>query len=91
MDSIASSGDSSIKIESIEANADSTVLSCIANANGASICRGEMLNLNKLTCYLDLITRKVVKDDGSSAMERAIIKSRLKIPFWSADEVNSKY
>ena len=67
--------------------ADSTVVSCIANANGASICRGEMLNLNKLTCYLDLITRKVVRDDGSSAMERAIIKSRLKIPFWSADDV----
>ena len=90
MDSIASSaGDSSsIKIEPVEATkADSTVVSCIANANGASICRGEMLNLNKLTCYLDLITRKVVRDDGSSAMERAIIKSRLKIPFWSADEV----
>merc|ERR1711953_1363411 len=88
LDSIASSGDSSsIKIETVEATkADSTVVSCIANANGASICRGEMLNLNKLTCYLDLITRKVVRDDGSSAMERAIIKSRLKIPFWSADE-----
>lgn len=89
VDSIASSaGDSSsIKIEPVEATkADSTVVSCIANANGASICRGEMLNLNKLTCYLDLITRKVVRDDGSSAMERAIIKSRLKIPFWSADE-----
>jgi len=59
---------------------------CIANPDGASMCRGDMLNLNKLTCYLDLITRKVVKDDGASAMERAIIKSRMKIPFWSADE-----
>jgi hypothetical protein len=67
--------------------ADSSTPICIANANGASLCRGEVLNLNKLTCYLDLITRKVVKDDGESAMERAIIKSRLKIPFWSADEV----
>ena len=90
VDSIAST-DSSIKIEPVEATkADSTVVSCIANANGASICRGEMLNLNKLTCYLDLITRKVVRDDGSSAMERAIIKSRLKIPFWSADDVRFK-
>ena len=61
---------------------------CIANPDGASMCRGDMLNLNKLTCYLDLITRKVVKDDGASAMERAIIKSRMKIPFWSADEVS---
>ena len=67
--------------------ADSSTPICIANSNGASLCRGEVLNLNKLTCYLDLITRKVVKDDGESAMERAIIKSRLKIPFWSADEV----
>jgi len=66
--------------------ADSSTPICIANSNGASLCRGEVLNLNKLTCYLDLITRKVVKDDGESAMERAIIKSRLKIPFWSADE-----
>ena len=69
--------------------ADSSTPICIANANGASLCRGEVLNLNKLTCFLDLITRKVVKDDGESAMERAIIKSRLKIPFWSADEVRN--
>lgn len=60
---------------------------CIANTNGASICRGDMTNLNKLTCFLDLVSRKVSNDNGSSAMERAIIKSRLKIPFWSADEV----
>merc|ERR1711953_200864 len=53
VDSIASSaGDSSsIKIEPVEATkADSTVVSCIANANGASICSGEMSNLNKLSC-----------------------------------------
>jgi len=88
------SSDSIIKVEpqqpEVESfckqTADSSTPICIANANGASLCRGEVLNLNKLTCYLDLITRKVVKDDGASAMERAIIKSRLKIPFWSADE-----
>lgn len=75
-----------IKVES-PPEVDSSTPVCIANANGASLCRGEMLNLHKMTAYLDLVTRKVVKDDGASAMERAIIKSRLKIPFWSADEV----
>lgn len=59
---------------------------CIANPDGTSLCRGDMLNLNKLTSYLDMITRKVVGDDGASAMERAIIKSRMKIPFWTSDD-----
>ncbi len=62
---------------------------CIAKSD-RSQCRGDLLNLNKLTCCLDLVSRKVVKDDdGSSAMERAIIKSRLKIPFWKADEATT--
>ncbi len=63
---------------------------CIAVARGASPaagCRGELLNLNKLNTYLDLATKRATRDSGSAAMERAIIKSRLKIPFWKADEV----
>ena len=84
-----------VKLEQTEADlkpeVDSTmtVLNpvCIANPDGTSLCRGDMLNLNKLTSYLDMITRKVVGDDGASAMERAIIKSRMKIPFWTSDDV----
>ena len=80
---ISNSQTNFVKIEQPEV--DSSTQVCIANANGTSLCRGEVHNLNKLTSYLDLITRQIVMDDGTSAMERAIIKSRLKIPFWSAD------
>ena len=98
LDSVASSSADSASVRSlnvkleqpeVDSSMSTNAAVCIANANGTSLCRGELLNLNKLTCYLDLISRKVVKDDGASAMERAIIKSRLKIPFWSAEtEVN---
>ena len=74
----------------VDSSTTMTVLNnpvCIANPDGTSLCRGDMLNLNKLTSYLDMITRKIVGDDGASAMERAIIKSRMKIPFWTSDDV----
>ncbi len=62
---------------------------CVAAAMGGS-CRGPLLNLNKLTSYLNTTTGQAVPtDDGTSAMERAIIKSRMRIPFWKADEVNN--
>jgi hypothetical protein len=64
-------------------------LACIAAAHGNAGCTGNLLNLNKLTSYLDLVTRNVTRDSGKAAMERAIIKSRLRIPFWQADEVNN--
>ena len=64
--------------------------SCIAVAAGGS-CKGPLHNLNKLTSYLNTLTGLPVStDDGSSAMERAIIKSRMRIPFWKADEVLQK-
>ncbi len=64
---------------------------CVAAAIGGS-CRGPLLNLNKLTSYLNTTTgQPVATDDGTSAMERAIIKSRMRIPFWKADEVNKPF
>ena len=65
-------------------------LPCVAAAhNGyAARCAGELVNLNKLSSYLDLISRNVARDNGRAAMERAIIKSRLRVPFWQADEVS---
>ena len=50
-------------------------------------CSGDLVDLNKLSSYLDLISRNVARDNGRAAMERAIIKSRLRVPFWQADEV----
>ncbi len=63
-------------------------MACIAAAHGNAGCSGELLNLNKLTSYLELVSRNVARDSGKAAMERAIIKSRLRIPFWQADEVS---
>jgi hypothetical protein len=64
--------------------------SCVAAATGGA-CNGRLHNLNKLTSYLNTLTGLPVStDDGSSAMERAIIKSRMRIPFWKADEVNQR-
>ena len=64
-------------------------LPCIAATHDGytSGCSGELANLNKLSSYLDLISRNVARDNGRAAMERAIIKSRLRVPFWQADEV----
>ena len=51
-------------------------------------CKGDLISLSKLNSYVDLATRGAGdRDDGGSATEKAIIKSRLKIPFWVADEV----
>ena len=60
---------------------------CIATALEGQ-CSGPLVNVNKLTSYLNTISgRPVSADDGNSAMERAIIKSRMRIPFWKAEEV----
>ena len=60
---------------------------CIASGMEGH-CAGPLLNVNKLTAFRNAITgQQVATDDGSSAMERAIIKSRIRIPFWKADEV----
>ena len=65
-------------------------LPCIAATVAArpnTGCSGDLVDLNKLSSYLDLISRNVARDNGRAAMERAIIKSRLRVPFWQADEV----
>ena len=66
-------------------------MACTAAAHGSSGCSGPLQELNKLSSYLDLISKSVTRDSGTAAMERAIIKSRLRIPFWKADEVIEKF
>ena len=59
---------------------------CIACSQGG--CGGDLISLNKLNGYVDLASRLGgTRDEPGSAVEKAIIKSRLKIPFWIADEV----
>ena len=73
--------------EMMEEGVDPTV-SCVAAAQGyRDACGGELNDLEKLTNYLDLVTKSVSRDNGTAAMERQLLKSRLKIPFWKADEV----
>ena len=62
---------------------------CIAFSHLNSSCAGEKLDLNKLNGYLDLNNLNPTTAITNSAMERAILKSRLGIPFWQADEVIS--
>ncbi|XP_059095301.1 uncharacterized protein LOC131890048 [Tigriopus californicus] len=59
---------------------------CVAAGHDPGQCRGEIINLNRLTTHLDLVTLKPSQNLGSAAMERAILRSRLKIPFFKADE-----
>ena len=50
-------------------------------------CSGDLISLNKLNGCVDLANRMAGdREDGGSATEKAIIKSRLKIPFWVADD-----
>ena len=51
-------------------------------------CSGDLIALNKLKGWVDLATRQPVTDreDGAAASEKAIIKSKLKIPFWVSDD-----
>eukprot|EP00096_Caligus_rogercresseyi_P007313 TRINITY_DN25140_c0_g1_i1.p1 TRINITY_DN25140_c0_g1~~TRINITY_DN25140_c0_g1_i1.p1 ORF type:complete len:665 (+),score=255.38 TRINITY_DN25140_c0_g1_i1:164-2158(+) len=49
-------------------------------------CGYELHSINKLSGYLDLVSRTFSRDDGSSAAERVIVKSALGLPFWQADE-----
>lgn len=64
---------------------------CVAAGHDPGQCRGEVINLNRLTTHLDLVTLKPSQNLGSAAMERAILRSRLKIPFFKADEVSVIY
>jgi len=65
---------------------------CVAGGHGAGRCGGQKCDLSKLTALLDPVTGVAAPNGGEGAtMERALIKSRLKIPFWKADDVSSLY
>ena len=68
--------------------ADSTRNSACVASKEYDNCSGDLIALNKLKGWVDLATRQPVTDreDGAAASEKAIIKSRLKIPFWVSDD-----
>lgn len=64
---------------------DPTV-TCIAKHSSDIPCTQELQDLNSLSQILDLISMKPSSADRTSAAEKAIIKSRLGIEFWKADD-----
>ena len=47
-------------------------------------CHAELIDVDELTAELDLLTREPVSDEseGKGETEKAIILSKLRIPFW---------
>jgi len=81
-----------VKTESEEMSIDKDpTMSCAAVLSGkefAHTCSKELLDLNSLTQTLDLVTLEPKKagDGELTATEKYIIKSRLEIEFWKAEE-----
>jgi len=79
-----------VKSENLEISVDKDpTVSCAAVLSGkeSSIsCSKELLDLNSLTQTLDLVTMEPKMAGELTAAEKYIIKSRLEIEFWKAEE-----
>ena len=81
----------SIKTEEPDMTEDSTIC-CAAVKDGKEdplSCSEELLDLNSLTQTLDLVTLEPKTAGELTAAEKNIIKSRLEIAFWKAEEAPS--
>jgi len=67
---------------------DPTTTCCAANSNMGT-CSQELIDLNSLTQMLDLVTMEPKIAGELTAAEKYIIKSRLRIEFWKAEETPS--
>jgi len=79
-----------VKAETVEMSVDKDpTVSCAAVLSGkesALCCSQELLDLNSLTQTLDLVTLEPKMAGELTAAEKYIIKSRLEIEFWKAEE-----
>jgi len=75
-----------LKHESENLDGVDPTLTCIAKHSSDIACTQELQDLNSLSQILDLISMKPSSADRTSAAEKAIIKSRLGIEFWKADD-----
>merc|ERR1719348_421496 len=79
-----------VKAETVEMSVDKDpTVSCAAVLSGkesALCCSQELLDLNSLTQTLDLVNLEPKMAGELTAAEKYIIKSRLKIEFWKAEE-----
>merc|ERR1719422_1767427 len=76
-----------VKEEAMEL-ADPTT-SCCASSSTEGPCSQELVDVNSLTQMLDLVTMEPKLAGELTAAEKYIIKSRLRIPFWKAEETPS--
>jgi len=63
--------------------------SCCASSSTEGPCSQELVDVNSLTQMLDLVTMEPKLAGELTAAEKYIIKSRLRIPFWKAEETPS--
>ena len=79
-----------VKNENVEMSVDKDpTVSCAAVLSGKEssvCCSKELLDLNSLTQTLDLVTMEPKMAGELTAAEKYIIKSRLEIEFWKAEE-----
>eukprot|EP00090_Calanus_glacialis_P003095 TRINITY_DN1223_c0_g1_i1.p1 TRINITY_DN1223_c0_g1~~TRINITY_DN1223_c0_g1_i1.p1 ORF type:complete len:842 (+),score=128.13 TRINITY_DN1223_c0_g1_i1:33-2528(+) len=79
-----------VKTENVEMSVDKDpTVSCAAVLSGkesALCCSKELLDLNSLTQTLDLVNLEPKMAGELTAAEKYIIKSRLEIEFWKAEE-----
>jgi len=79
-----------VKAETVEMSVDKDpTVSCAAVLSGkesALCCSQELLDLNSLTQTLDLVNLEPKMAGELTAAEKYIIKSRLEIEFWKAEE-----
>lgn len=79
-----------VKTENVEMSVDKDpTVSCAAFLSGkesALCCSKELLDLNSLTQTLDLVNLEPKMAGELTAAEKYIIKSRLEIEFWKAEE-----
>merc|ERR1719225_1986009 len=63
--------------------------SCCASSSTEGPCSQELVDVNSLTQMLDLVTMEPKLAGELTAAEKYIIKSRLRIEFWKAEETPS--
>jgi len=85
--------ETTVKTEAVEMEVEKDpTVSCaavIAGKESALSCSRELLDLNSLTQTLDLVTMDPKSAGELTAAEKYIIKSRLEIEFWKAEETAS--
>jgi len=77
-----------VEVKEEEMERDPTT-SCCASSSTVGACSQELVDVNSLTQMLDLVTMEPKLAGELTAAEKYIIKSRLRVEFWKAEETPS--